>query len=587
MKSDIFCSVMCPLLVVLFFFGLSGNSTLAAEADDSVSVGVKTIPLAGQWSFRIDPENVGLEQRWFDREPDQSICISLPGSTTEGGFGDDVSVDTQWTGGIVDRSWFTDDKYEKYRKPGLIKVPFWLTPVKHYIGPAWYQKNITIPDTWKDKHIELFLERCHWVTTVWVDGKPAGSRDSLCTAHQYDLTELATPGQHVLTICVDNSIKYNVGVNAHSISDHTQSNWNGIVGRMELRAENKVRIEDVQLYPDIEDKKVNLKITIRNDFDKKIDGAIVINAVSKSSGRLSIARLMLAMVEAGQGLNVIDQEYVLGEKVLLWDEFSPSVYDLSIALYLKTSDSAMTKALYWQEVSDRQNDKFGRFFSNIKNHKFASNYECSFGMRQFSADGRQFTINDRPVFLRGTLECCIFPLTGYPAMSVEQWSRILKTAKSYGLNHLRFHSWCPPEAAFEAADRMGVYFHIETPCWTTVGDGKPIDKYIYAEGDRILKAYGNHPSFCMLAYGNEPGGGKQKRFLCDLVNYWKDKDSRRVYTSAAGWPSIDENQYHSTPSPRGHQWGGWTKKQIQRQSPRDSHRLSGFYQPIRCACREP
>ena len=69
---------------------------------------------------------------------------------------------------------------------------------------------------------------------------------------------------------------------------------------------------------------------------------------------------------------------------------------------------------------------------------------------KFAARGTQFTLNDRPVFLRGTLECSVWPLTGYPPTDVPAWQRIYRIMKAHGLNHIRFHSWCPPEAALEA-----------------------------------------------------------------------------------------------------------------------------------------
>ncbi|MCK5000725.1 MAG: hypothetical protein KAS23_14380, partial [Anaerohalosphaera sp.] len=193
--------------------------------------------------------------------------------------------------------------------------------------------------------------------------------------------------------------------------------------------------------------------------------------------------------------------------------------------------------------------------------------KVEFGMREFGVDGTQFTINGRKTFLRGTLECCIFPLTGYPAMDEEYWEKIITAAKAHGLNHIRFHSWCPPEAAFDVADRMGVYLQVECGGWGAVGDGKPVDKFYYEEGDRILKYYGNHPSFVLMAYGNEPGGGKQGRYLGDLVNYWKAKDGRRLYTSASGWPKIPENQFHVDPSPRIQHWGAGLKSRINSRPP--------------------
>ncbi len=506
-----------------------------------------TISLAGQWRFQLDPENLGEKEKWYGRKLIERI--KLPGSTAANGFGDDISVDTKWTGRIIDRSWFTDSKYEQYRRPGNVKIPFWLTPVKHYVGPAWYQKQVDISKKWRGRRITLLLERCHWETKVWVDGVAAGMQDSLCTPHLYDLSELMTPGKHLLTIRVDNAVKYNVGVNAHSVSDHTQSNWNGIVGRIQLQAEHRVWISDVQVYPDVRNKRALVRVTVGSAEGRDIIGKLTITANSWNSDRKHSVGPRSIKFTAGEPETTVEIDYSMGNNVLLWDEFSPSMYKLKISL------SA---------------DKDNRFFYDTKT--------VTFGMRRFGTKGTQFTINDRLTFLRGTLECSIFPLTGYPDMSVEGWLRIFRIAKAHGLNHMRFHSWCPPEAAFEAADRMGFMLHVECPAWTTIGNGKSIDKFIYDEGDRILKAYGNHPSFCMLAYGNEPGGGNQKRFLGDLVNYWKQKDPRRVYTSAAGWPIIPESDFHSTPRPRGHQWGSGLKSRFNANPPETVTDYSDFIQ---------
>ena len=503
------------------------------------------ISLVGQWSFKLDPKDAGQQEKWYAGKLDDSI--KLPGSTAENSFGDDLSVDTKWTGQIVDKSWFTEDKYAKYRQPGSIKIPFWLTPVKHYVGPAWYQKQVDVPESWSGKRITLLLERCHWETKVWVDGTAAGMQDSLCTPQLHNLSDLMTPGRHTLTVRVDNSVKYDVGVNAHSVSDHTQSNWNGVIGRMELLATDRIWVSDVQVYPDIRNKSARLLVIIGNAANKQVSGTLTITAKSWNTRQSHAPAQKIAGFTASKSETVVEVDYPMGSDVLLWDEFSPAIYRLKVSLTAVADDKT---------------------FSNEKS--------VTFGMREIGTKGTQFTINDRLTFLRGTLECCIFPLTGYPPTDIEEWLRILRTAKAHGLNHIRFHSWCPPEAAFEAADRLGVMFHIECPAWTTIGNGEPIDKFIYAEGDRILKAYGNHPSFCMLAYGNEPEGRNQKRFLGDLVNYWKAKDPRRLYTSAAGWPIIPENQYHSTPGPRGHQWGAGLSSRFNAAPPETATDYSSF-----------
>ncbi|MFQ6036568.1 MAG: sugar-binding domain-containing protein, partial [Sedimentisphaerales bacterium] len=372
----------------------------------------RVISLAGQWFFKLDPNNVGEEKKWYTAK--LTDYIKLPGSTTENGYGNDISVDTKWTGSIVDRSWFTDAKYEKYRQgprkaatqPGSVKIPFWLTPVKHYVGPAWYQKQVHIPESWRGKRIVLFLERCHWETKVWIDGIAVGSQDSLCTPHLYDVSNVMTAGKHLLTIRVDNSIKYNVGVNAHSVSDHTQTNWNGIIGRIELQATDRVWVGDVQVYPDIENKRAKLRITIGNATSQAAVGMLTISAESYNTPQRHRAEPETVGFNASKPQSTVELDYMMGEDVLLWDEFCPTMYKLTVLLKGATKDKT-----------------------------FHDRHTITFGMRRFSTTGTQFTINDRLTFLRGTLECCIFPLTGYPDMTVEGWLRIFRIAKAHGLNH--------------------------------------------------------------------------------------------------------------------------------------------------------
>jgi len=548
------------------------NSKVATKA------GLSKISLAGRWSFKLDPKDAGQREKWYAGKLDESI--KLPGSTAENGYGDDPSVDTKWTGQIVDKSWFTEDKYDQYRQAGSIKIPFWLTPVKHYVGPAWYQKRVDVPQSWSGKRIVLLLERCHWETKVWVDGIAAGMQDSLCTPQLHDLSDLLTPGRHTLTVRVDNSVKYNVGVNAHSVSDHTQSNWNGVTGRMELLATDRIWVSDVQVYPDIRNKSARLLVTIGNAANKQVSGTLTIAAKScavrrpsrENTGQNHAPAQKNTGFTASKSETIVEVDYAMGDDVLLWDEFSPALYRLTVSLTAASSGSLKGEA--FGDVSSQNGHPQAAF--EAATPLFHDEKTVTFGMREIGTKGTQFTINNRSTFLRGTLECCIFPLTGYPPTDVEEWLRILRVAKAHGLNHMRFHSWCPPEAAFEAADRLGVMFHVECPAWATIGNGEPIDKFIYAEGDRILKAYGNHPSFCMLAYGNEPGGRNQKRFLGGLVNYWKAKDPRRLYTSAAGWPIIPENQYHSTPGPRGHQWGAGLSSCFNAKQPETATDYSSF-----------
>ncbi len=149
--------------------------------------------MTGEWKFAIDSLDRGIDESWFIK--DLQDPVNLPGSMAENGKGDDPDLSTEWVGTIVDSSYFYEDRYAKYREPDNFKIPFWLKPVKYYKGPAWYQKNIQIPQTWKNKRIVLSLERCHWETTVFVDGNKIGTQNSLSVPHIYDLTESFGTGQ--------------------------------------------------------------------------------------------------------------------------------------------------------------------------------------------------------------------------------------------------------------------------------------------------------------------------------------------------------------------------------------------------------
>ena len=508
--------------IMIFLFGTSQY----VRAGDSIN-------LAGNWQFRIDRQDEGINGQWYDKDFDESI--KLPGSMAQRGFGDDITVDTQWTGMIIDRSWFTEERYEKYRQPDNVKVPYWLTPNKHYVGAAWYQRTINIPRKWSNKRVVLKLERTHWQTQVWVNGVKAGMQNSLGTPNEFDITEQILPGKkNRISIRIDNRIlDIDVGINAHSVSDHTQTNWNGIVGDMKLYATDKVWIDDVQVYPDVNNKLAKVKIAFGNNSNDQAVGNIIIRA--KCGWRGTPAKsISFDAITAG---SVFEIDYPMGDNVKLWDEFNPSLYTLTVEIKGNSGDTA-----------------------------FKDSHKVKFGMRQITQQGTQFAINGKNIYLRGTLECSIFPLTGYPPTDVNSWKRVIRICKAHGLNHIRFHSWCPPEAAFEAADELGFYYQVEASAWANVGVNDALDKWLYDEGHRMLKAYGNHPSFIMMAYGNEPGGNTVS-YLSKYVTHLKKLDSRRMYTSAAGWPEIPENEFHSLYGPRIQQWGQGLNSRINALAP--------------------
>ncbi|HSC39558.1 MAG TPA: glycoside hydrolase family 2 TIM barrel-domain containing protein, partial [Chitinophagaceae bacterium] len=186
-----------------------------------------------------------------------------------------------------------------------------------------------------------------------------------------------------------------------------------------------------------------------------------------------------------------------------------------------------------------------------------------FGMRAIDNHNSLLWINDRRLFLRGTLECNIFPLKGHPPMDKKGWLKLFTTAKAYGLNHLRFHSWCPPQAAFEVADSLGFYLQVELPLWgKSSGKDAKLDKFEEEEAFRISRDYGNHPSFCFWSMGNELEG--DFGWLAKMVNTMRQADPRHLYTSTTfsfqqghgKWPEPADDFYITQYTKK-----GWTRGQ--------------------------
>ncbi len=477
------------LLLALSLIGC-GHATLADET---------TLSLAGTWQFSLDADDVGVTEKWYTRKFNDTV--KLPGTTDEnhkGIFKDEKCVDR------------------------LSRVWFWK-------GPAWYQKQVTIPDSWAGKRVTLVFERSK-NTRVWVDQTFCGWHDSLSAAQIFDVTQAMTPGKHTITVVVDNAKLPPVGP-SHAVDERTQTNWNGIIGRMELRATDPVWLEDIQTYPNAENKEVRVRAVIGNQTGKEISGQIEVTCQSSNVDHPQEFKTQTVKVNGGEKRNVVEFTYQPGDDVPLWDEFHPAL--LNLTLKLRTNAA-------------------GRNFSHHR--------QVRFGMRDFTRKRHRLLINGRPVFLRGRLDCANYPLTGYPPMDKAGWRRILSITKAWGINHYRFHSWCPPKAAFEAADELGVYFQAELPSKRSgykVPENKEaahwnIDRlnvdttdtkvtlYDYAkrEGAQIFQQFGNHPSFVMFTLGNELG---RNPGMFEMVAHFKETDPRRLYAQGS-------NNMHWNPS---------------------------------------
>jgi len=492
------------------FFILCSLFISSAAAQDYIS-------LEGAWDFAVSD---GTPAAYDD-------YVMLPGSMLTNDKGNPVSVRTQWTGSLYDSSFYFNPYMEKYRVEGQMKFPFFLTPEKHFVGAAWYRRKVYVPREWRDRRVTLFLERPHIETKAYVNGSEIGRQMSLSTPHRYDITDHLKFGEsNEIAIRVYNGIEnVCVGQDSHSVTDQTQGNWNGITGRLELQAQwKKLNIRRVSVQPDLAKQTVTVEVQLENHV-----GGVRIFPIYDYWVNATVR-----LLNGRQGGKVVGMQRVeaLSSKLKfqfpidglpLWDEFNPVLYRLTV-----------------EAGSDI--------------------YETQFGLRDIRVEGRQLMLNNRPLFLRGTVENCCFPETGYPPTDEDEWMRIFRKCKEYGLNHIRFHSYCPPEAAFAAADQLGLYLQPEGPSWPNHGvrlrRGQKIDQYLLEESKRIIDEYGHHPSFLMMAAGNEPAGD-WVTYCNDWVKEMKKYDPTKIYAGASvggGWAWDGGSDFHVKGGARGLDW---------------------------------
>lgn len=442
----------------------------------------KEIDLSGEWLFQTDVMDFrrgSLSPRYNHKLQE---TITLPGIT------DDYKIGYEVPYKYIDR----------------------LTRKYEYMGPAWYQRDIEIPKEWKGKRIFMYFERTHWLSSIYVDTKEVSKIDYISVPHRHDLTEFVTPGKtHRITVCIDNRYQYNTHKWNHAHTEFTQINWNGILGEMKLMAIDPVYIDDLQVYPNIADNSLKVRMQINNYTKNTIEGSAVFS-ISGENYNLNKD----ITVNGKDSVIYVEETIQVGKNIKLWDEFNPNVY--AVNCQLNTKDS---KKNYLHEKS------------------------VDFGMREVKQGKNHVLLNNRPIHLRGTVENAVFPKTGYAPVDDVEWERILLIMKDYGMNHMRFHSWCPPKAAFRMADKHGIYFEVEMPMWGK--DAEPDEaryNFFRREMRAILKEYGNHPSFVLYCNGNEITGNFD--FIEELTADGRKLDSRHLFSGSTARTRVKSDQYY-------------------------------------------
>ena len=294
-----------------------------------------------------------------------------------------------------------------------------------------YRQSVYVPQKWERSRVVLFLERPLGATTVLVNGVEAGGDTLINMPQQLDVTRHIVAGQR-------NTIEVRVaGHDAH-----------GVLGSIELRAQpSRLFIQKLTTKPSPFMGLVTVGLELQGHSpDFSFFGVqTLIQREGVDTAKVYVNEWDIWAKHMSIEVPVFDSER-------LWDELHPNIFRLAVSV-----------------GADYQ--------------------ECTFGMREAGVvDGRLF-INRHPVYLRGCLMDDYFPMGGHVPMDVPTWTRIFQRLSDLGLNHVRFRGYCPPDAAFAAADKVGMYLQPEAQS--------------SAHLDAIADTYGHHPSLVLITLGNE------------------------------------------------------------------------------------
>ena len=455
------------ILLIAMLLLLLGTAVIARTSRNR-----EAVDLSGEWRCVLDPENIGESDRWYDSLPERERYQAiLPGS-----------LDTNHIG------FPSEERSLEHLGKGL-----------DFEGAAWYEKTVNIPEWFDNQHVELFIERSK-VTKVWVNGKFAGTSDIVYAPQTFDVTGLIKPGlENTITICVNNNMSLVPVEGSHAYSVDTQSNWNGLLGKLSLEAISLIHLSRVRVYPDVSEKLLKFEVQLSTVPDTML--RLRARACLDASGATWTDYSEIEIPNSKTAGEIV---VPLGNSARVWSDETPNTYKVQITLERKVED-------VWTTIDTE---------------------DLTTGLREFRATPDGFTINGHRTFLRGKQDACVFPLTGYPAMTVEGWMREFGIVKTYGINHYRFHTFTPPEAAFEAADRLGIYIQSELPIWWGF-DEKDEQQvaYMMRLGEHILDAYANHPSFVMFALGNEIF--QDRSVLKEMVAHLRAYDARPLYAQGS------------------------------------------------------
>lgn len=406
----------------------------------------ESISLDGEWTFALDPDERGLAEGWSSRPAlEREVMVPAPWQT----YGPET---------------------------------------ERYIGSAWYQRSIELPESWRKDHVYLILEACDYETRVYLDGRELTRHEGGYTPIEVLLPLSEQGGKaHSLVLRVHDPIDNSETPHGKQGSWYTRVSgpWQPV--RLERRPPTHVERLSLQIGPD----GVDIDVSPRESAISILDPDGVEVARRQGCGRVVLAQAKL------------------------WTPDAP---------YLYTAVATLGE--------DR--------------------LEKTFGVRWVEKRGDRIYLNGEPLFVRGMLDQGFWPQTVYRPPSLEAIEREIALAKQMGVNLLRKHIKLEDPRYLDACDRLGMLVWEEPPCfyrYTPEGRARfwrEVERMVERDGHHpSIIAWSLYNEEWGLEWRLGRDADKQEH-VAELYQRAQKLDPTRLWCDNSGWAhvSTDLNDWH-------------------------------------------
>ena len=451
------------------------------------------LSLDGKWQFNLldNPSDDGCNEdgnggitppEWTAPEFDASSwpLIQVPGTWTRQGY---------------DKPHYTN-----------VQMPFRETPphAPKDNPTGCYRLDFSVPASWKDRRVVLWVGSAESVSLVYVNGAFAGAGKDTRLPSEYDITSFLRKGKNLLCIKV---IRYS---DASHVEDQDQWWFGGIHRSMFLYSTEERYIAEIKALPgtlEEEGRKGILDISVTlggklpasrshgpgQVFKPSKEGPFIIKYAvypfSLPAGYAAAEKQAAAAKALVSGEIKLDCDYRINSNTaettiqvpnpVPWSHEAPNLYVLRLSVYHQ-----------------------GR---HIESAAFCT------GFRNVKIANRELLINGKAVYIKGVNRHEHDEKTG-KTLSTDSMVKDIKLMKQYNFNAVRTSHYPNDERWYELCDRYGIYVtdeaNIENHCFYDQLCEDPAYSYAYlSRMQRMVIRDKNHPAVTVWSLGNESGDG--------------------------------------------------------------------------------